>query len=347
MMSDRLVDAPASAQRGLRQIVRGQQAFDRPLFRAKDLAIAAAIGCGAALFTALPLSASIRLARASAGLRASSFPGDLDPVQVGRMLGIEPEAAHALIVRHFQERRTAFALFLRSLARGPVHQVELLGAEAIEAALAGGRGVVLWVCDFVYAQDVVKIGLAQHGYRASHLSQPQHGFSDSLLGIRLLNPIRTRFELRFLRERVVHQRSQPGEAVQRLLQRLGENGIVSITATSAEGRKLCEARFLGGRLRLAPGAPKIGCRAGAPVLPVFAVPHPEAPFFRALVEHPLRMDGSSEEAAIAQALEDYIGRLEHHVRRWPHLWAGWDMVEPSGDAQPAPCPAAATAGSST
>ncbi|HEX2256059.1 MAG TPA: hypothetical protein VHG92_05020 [Afifellaceae bacterium] len=317
------------------------------MFRAKDFTIAAAIGFGTALFGAVPLATSIRLARAAAGLRQSSFTRKILPAEVGRILGIEPHTANALILRHFEERRTAFVLFLRSLSRGPAHQVDVLGAEAIDAALAGGRGVVLWVADFVYAQDVVKIGLAQRGYWASHLSQPQHGFSDSLLGLRLLNPIRTTFEARFLRERVVYQRSRPGEAVERLLQRLRENGIVSITATSAEGRKLCEAAFLNGRLRLAPGAPKIGYRAGAPVLPVFAVPHPEAPFFRVTVESPLSTHPSSEEAAIASAVEDYVSRLERYVRRWPHLWAGWETVDLSGKPQPAPCPAPATAESST
>lgn len=286
-----------------------------------------AICCGAALFGVLPRPICIRLARTIAGARAAVFAGELKTARLNWLGDMDGHAAKAVLRSHLQERSVASALFLRSLLRGPAYEVELDGAAVIDAALGRGKGVVLWVSDFLYARDVAKIALSQAGYRASHLSQPEHGFSDSAFGLRVLNPIRTRFESRYLHERIVYQRSEPGQAVQRLLQRLSDNGIVSITATAAEGRNLYEAEFLNGRLRLAPGAPKFGYRSGAPVLPVFVIPDPDAPRFRVVVESPLKMDGAGEAAAMATAVQDYVGRLAKYVRQWPQLWAGWDMVE--------------------
>lgn len=255
------------------------------------------------------------------------FASELKTARLDWLGDMAGHPANTVLRSHLRERSVASALFLRSLLRGPAYEVELDGSDVIDAALARGNGVILWVSDFLYARDVAKIALSRAGYRASHLSQPEHGFSDSAFGIRVLNPIRTRFESRYLHERIVYQRSQPGEAVQRLLQRLSENGVVSITATAAEGRNLYEAEFLNGRLRLAPGAPRFGFRTGAPVLPVFVIPDPDAPRFRAVVERPLKMDKAGEAVAMATAVQDYVGRLSNYVRQWPHLWAGWDMVE--------------------
>lgn len=311
----------------LHYITRDPEPVKRPLFRAKDFIILPAICCGSVIFGALTRPICIRLARRMAEFRAASFSTELESARFGSLGETDLHAAKTVLRRHMQERRVASALFLRSLVRGPAHEVELDGADLIEGALRGGKGVVLWVSDFVYAQDVAKIALSRAGYFASHLSQPEHGFSDSAFGVRILNPIRTRFESRFLRERIVFDRNEPGHAIQRLLQRLAENGIVSVTATAAEGRNLCDAAFLKGRLRIAPGAPKIAYRSGAPVLPVFIVPDPEAPRFRLVVEDPLKMDGAGEAAAVSTAVQDYVNRLEKYVLQRPEFWAGWDMVE--------------------
>lgn len=152
----------------------------------------------------------------------------------------------------------------------------LHGGEHLQAALAAGRGVILWVAPFVLANLAVKVALDAAGHRLVHLSRSTHGPARSIHGARLANSAFVAGELRFLDERVViGDDGSPTAALRRLARRLAENRAVSITALAVGDRPL-EVPFLNGRMRLAPGAPRLSCRTGAPILPALAIARPDA-----------------------------------------------------------------------
>ena len=219
-------------------------------------------------------------------------------------------------------------MFVRGIIYRPNYTIEFEGEEHIKAALANGKGAVLWVSDFIFAGDVSKIGLSDRGYRVSHLSRPQHGFSQSRFGVRFLNPLKIRFELKYLHERVVHLRQEPKRAWTHLLALLSENRLVSIAACADEGRRLHDLKMLCSRFKLAPGAPALALQSGAALLPVFVLPSPEPPHFRVIVEAAIPLSKSSEATAIETALSAYASRLERYVSANPAVWRGWRQ---SGD----------------
>jgi hypothetical protein len=127
--------------------------------------------------------------------------------------------------------------------------VELVGREHLDAALAAGHGAVLWVAHFCFNALAAKKALADAGYRAWHLSRPEHGFSKSRLGIATVNRIRVRAELEHLAGRIVIERDKPMSATLAAQRELKRNGIVSITAGAWEGQRLAGIELLGGNAR--------------------------------------------------------------------------------------------------
>jgi lauroyl/myristoyl acyltransferase len=202
--------------------------------------------------------------------------------------------------------------------------VRLTGAEHLRHSLEGGRGAVLWIADQVFAGDAVKVGLGEAGYAVSHMSRPEHGFSDTRFGLRVLNPIRTRFEMRYLKERVVFDRDKPATTMRTLRKRLTGNGVVSFLASAYEGRSLIERPFLQGTTSVATGAPRLALSAGASLHPVF-VRRTETPGrLEVVIEGSILPSGEGKgEEAIVKAAGGYLARLEAYVRDDPALWRGW------------------------
>ncbi len=199
----------------------------------------------------------------------------------------------------------------------------LEGEEHLKSALAAGRGAVLWVAPFVFNSGPTKIVLHQGGHRVSHLSSPQHGFSETRFGVKVLNRVRCIPEDRHLAERIVFDRNAPSSAMRRMLRALKAGEVVSIVAASTEGSEMVEGPIFGGRLRVAVGAPRLAALTGAPLLPVFTVRDPKAGF-RVIVEAPIAIGagGSSDERCIAAAVE-FLRRSEPWVRQFPEQWRAW------------------------
>ena len=218
--------------------------------------------------------------------------------------------------------------------------MRLLGAEHLEAARAGGKGVVIWSGHFVFASLLAKMALFDAGYRIGHLSHPRHGFSDTQLGWRLLNPYRQRIEARFLADRVELDPDSPTMALRTLLQMLRANGFVSLVARE-DARRPVEVPFLDGTIGLASGAPDIAYEASAPLLPAFTVRSVDG-VFETVIEPPLPLDRAvGRRAAVQSAIQAYARRLETVVLRHPGEWRGWlhaSARPPGGVAQPGATP---------
>jgi lauroyl/myristoyl acyltransferase len=241
-------------------------------------------------------------------------------------IGNQSAAISDRAVRLLYTARLAANLdIVRAVIRGPDCRTVCSGFQFLQQALADGLGAVLWIADFAGGGDATKIALARAGFRVTHLSRVEHGFSQSSFGIRLLNPIRLRFERAWLDDRIVFDRGNPAASMRQLTRRLRTNRIVSITASAHEGRTVVRANFLHGRITLATGALRLAAMIGAPLIPVFTIPRFGEPgTFDVILESPLTFPaGTSEDDCVRCAAAEYVERLESHVKRQPESWVGW------------------------
>jgi lauroyl/myristoyl acyltransferase len=199
--------------------------------------------------------------------------------------------------------------------------IALEGEDNLVKALARGNGAVLWVAHFAFNSNITKIALHRRGYRVSHLSRPEHGFSKTRFGVAALNPVRCGSEDRYLAQRVVFDRRAPSTAMRKMVQALRGNDVVSITAGAWEGSDLAEGPLCGGRLSIAIGASRLAAHAGAALLPVFSV-RDHGLGFRTVIEPPIAVEASRPEMHGAAAAE-FLRRHEPWVRQFPDQWRGW------------------------
>jgi lauroyl/myristoyl acyltransferase len=327
--------AAVEEERNLQFIYCAPTAPDRPLFESRDLSSVGWLVFGPLLVLTIPGSWYARAARFLASLkRKSRAKVAAKATFIG---GIPQREAEAAIFDLYAARMRSYLHLFRALLKGKHVDVACHGLEHLKAACARGRGAVLWIGDFMEAPIATKIAFASAGYRLSHLSRPEHGFSKSRFGIAVLNPVRTRYEDRFLHRRIMFDRLSPQLAHAAILRRLEENGVVSIMASAHEGRSLAEVRFLGGRLRLATGALRLAKLAGCPVLPVFTIPGKRPGSYDVIIEPPLRrQEDSALQPALAAGVADFTSRLEGYVRQWPAAWVGWrrsNLLPPKTDAR--------------
>jgi lauroyl/myristoyl acyltransferase len=208
--------------------------------------------------------------------------------------------------------------YMRSYtARGWHPRIDLVGREHLEAALARGRGAILWVAPFVFSSLVTKMALHEAGFAVSHLSRVGHGYSRSRFGTRVLNPVRTRIEDPYLAERVViGADGSVSGPLKHLTQRLNANRIVSITVGAA-GAKRYRCRCLNSSLELATGAPNLMVRTGAALLPVFTIRTAQQRFLTTIeapLQAPPRIARGEALEAVARSCAE---RLEPYVVSWP------------------------------
>lgn len=299
---------------------------ERPLVSSKDIIILVALVILAPPARLFSVTLLQRLSRAVVPLLGQSMRAKSSTQAIASALQIPTEKAAMIADASLAARVTSLLLFLKGKLGGQSYRVAVSGQHHIDAAIDEGRGVVLWVAESTYCPDAVKIGLHECGYAVSHLSRPEHGFSSTRFGIAVLNPLRTAFELKFLRERIVFERNNREQAMQQISTRLNGAQIVSFLATGHEGKSLIEEKFLSGNLKIAGGAPSSAYRHGAVILPVFATPSPALPQMQIAVGEPLDLAGDDKAVAVVRATKQYLGQLELHVKAHPELWLQWKFV---------------------
>ncbi|MGD9512360.1 MAG: hypothetical protein AB7I59_17310 [Geminicoccaceae bacterium] len=186
-------------------------------------------------------------------------------------------------------------------------RLALHGKEHLTVARSTGKGVILWVGPTVAGPLVAKMTLHEHGIAVHHLSHPHHGLSrQTRLGRRLLNPLRTRIEDRFLRERVLLGTDNQAQAALRRLSGLLRQGeTVSITV-APRGSRVLSAPFAAGRIEVASGALALAARTGAALLPVWAWRCPDGSY-ATRIEPPLAPAGDHQ--AIVRELGSQLERF--------------------------------------
>ena len=237
-----------------------------------------------------------------------------------RIRGGSPKAIFARLVHED-------LLFLLQLLRahrsdGWEPRIRFVGRQHVEEGLRRGSGVVLWISHFVHSAVATKAAFKQAGFSVGHLSSPGHGFSSSRFGMRMLNPLQTRIEDRYIRERIMLSLGGPVGAIRHMRRRLSENGIVSISVRTT-AQKPISVPFFDGSMRLASGAPDLAYATEACLLPVFTIRQGPGEF-DVIVEAPLDLNSArSRKQSTDSAMRQYSGLLESHVEKYPGQWLGW------------------------
>ncbi len=200
-------------------------------------------------------------------------------------------------------------------------EMEINGEEHLQAGLARGKGVILWVSYHAFSCHITKKSLKKAQYDVTHLSRPDHGFSTSKIGIQILNPIQTRIEERFLHERVVIGEDGSLPALMKLHACLRQNGIVSITL-GTEASAFVSAPFLNGKIRFSTGPIDLARLTGSVLLPVCTV---RDGYWRysTHIGSPLTSPSDTDQDAAAA----YAAWLEPIVHRQPAQWRSWGLVD--------------------
>jgi lauroyl/myristoyl acyltransferase len=198
-------------------------------------------------------------------------------------------------------------------------KIQMHGLEHLEAALAAKSGVLLWVSDFVYSSLITKMAFCQAGYGVSHLTRPQHGFSDTPYGVSVLNPLWTKIEDRFIAERITINKENADKVFDVLGSRLAANRVVSITVGNWARRTL-DLPFFKGTIRLATGPAYLSQAYHAPLLPVFTFRSHSGEYHVSIGS---ALDGQTSRGDYAQTIGAYVKDLEKYVLRHPDQWNGW------------------------
>jgi lauroyl/myristoyl acyltransferase len=233
------------------------------------------------------------------------------------------EPYRALAEQHVERRIEDMWGRLRGLRRERyAPHIEVDGIEHVRAALARGRGVVVW-CMRVGSATVIKRGFREQGLPLTHLSRVEHGSpTTTKLGIAVVAPLFRRVEDAALAERVQIPLGESLAYLHTLAERLAANACVSIFGEHP-GRQAVEVEFLGMRRRLALGAPSIAWRAQAGLVTGYALR--ESAFrHRVVVEEELPVDRGMPRKEFAElAVRQFASRLEACILRHPAEWHGW------------------------
>ena len=223
----------------------------------------------------------------------------------------------SIVAGSFEER-----VFFRKLARDPAWRPDLRldGRERLDAALAGGRGAVLWVAPTIFSTLLVKVALYDAGYRVAHLSVQWHGPARSRFGRWLVNARDVAVEERFVERVVIPPEGGPRAALDELGRRLRRNEVVKITAVGNANRPV-EVPFLGGSLLLGPGAPRLALVHRAPLLAAITA-RDGAGAFRVTLQALATADEAdgSDDGAIERRARAFAEAYGRSVVENPTLW---------------------------
>ena len=208
--------------------------------------------------------------------------------------------------------------------------ISLGGIGAVDAALARGKGVILWFDDFIDHNLVAKKGLHEAGYALHYLSSARHGSSMTAFGRRYLNPIQIAAESRYLRERLVLSDGETGRGneiscTRRMVAILAENGIVGIANNLMTGSRVVEVPFGPGARLTMPTAPvNLALQRGAALFPVATIENEPLAHYSVIIGPQLVPDASkAKDAALAETAMEHAEGLVKLAKAYPDQWLGW------------------------
>ncbi len=205
--------------------------------------------------------------------------------------------------------------------------VEVSGLEHLRAALAGGKGAILWRISG-HSAIPLNQGLAASGFAPVHLSRQNHLIfaRDNRLGratAPTIGRIVRRPEVAPLRERVVIGERSPAAAMRRLMSALEQNLVVTIVGDLPSGSKVVDAAVNQSTFTFANGGARLAVRTGAPLLPV-SISRKGPLRYRVDIMEPLMAPvGASSTDAVASLIEQFAAVLAGYIRHDPSQWVKW------------------------
>ncbi len=204
--------------------------------------------------------------------------------------------------------------------------IRIHGRENVEAVQSSNRGLLFWGSSFAFNDLIAKMALHRLGLNVYHYTRPVHGLSNTRFGIRVLNPVRTSIECRYLGARVSGEENISG-AMNVLKDHLASGGAVSIK-TGNRGRRRASAPFFGGRLELATGTVTLANRWGAALLPTYTLRREDGSF-DFFIGQPLDTDEADEERRAQAVVDRYAQQIAPLVIAEPLQWRGWRFMIPA------------------
>jgi lauroyl/myristoyl acyltransferase len=292
---------------------------------AKDILQAARIAAIAVLSWLTPSSGWPRLSVVLGAIDQRIRPDETERQveDIASKLGDRSPTSISNIVRHstaaiYEDR---LQLLREYRPGGWQPDMELVGEEHLQAALARGKGVILWVSYLAFSCHITKKALKNARYDVTHLSRPDHGFSSTKFGMQLLNPIQTRIEERFLHERVIIGEDGSLPALMKLHACLRRNGIVSITVGS-QASEFVYAPFMNGTIQFPAGPADLARLTDSVLLPVYTVRDSYWRYETHIGSPLMSRNETAEDAAKA-----YAAWIEPVVRKHPAHWRSWNLMK--------------------
>ena len=327
MNEERLADKAASS---IRIVKRGQRISKRSAIELADIRLAAFLPVYAAIAWSIPSRRWHDLIRRS--FASIDEKGSLLAISRGiEASGLEarlPSDRDAIARELNVNRLESYLQYLQDYRPGGWQGNFSIDNEIIlRRGLQAGRGVLLWVGHFVFNGLPLKKALDGAGYRVFHHSRPEHGFSSSRFGVRVLNPLRSHVESRYLARRIIIERGAEHRAMREAHQLLSKGEIVSITAGHWEGKRIAFAPIGDAFLPISVGAPSLAHATRATLLPIFIVHDRTTARFRVVVGEPINCDKMQERDEVVRfAVADLARQLIPLVAAYPDQWRGWKYL---------------------
>jgi lauroyl/myristoyl acyltransferase len=208
-----------------------------------------------------------------------------------------------------------------SVRRSACAEVEIEGLPHLAAAVARGRGVVLWDC-FFGKPLLAKAVLREKGFRLVQVRHRYHATSRTWLGRTLVRRANRAFD-RALFAGVIEVWGGSIAPVRQIKRAVARGQVVCINALGNTGVRHVEIEHFGAKRQISPGAVSISRVLGAPLVPVFCFTQDDGRD-RIFIEEPIQIDPDLERpAAAAAAAAHFVALLEEHARRRPEQWYGW------------------------
>jgi lauroyl/myristoyl acyltransferase len=200
-------------------------------------------------------------------------------------------------------------------------EIVVEGREHVDAALAAGRGAILWRMSM---GDTMQLQRAawQSGWPLVQLSAQAHGATYSRASERVTAPLYARPENAYLVERVRIPLDWSIGYLPRLLRALQANQVVAMLS-EVIGRQNTAVRVLAGWRAIPTGAPAIAHRTGAALIPA-ATFRDGRERYRVRLGPPIEVDRSRPRGEAAEdATREFARRLEAAVLEHPGDYRGW------------------------